>query len=86
MLFRSRASGVASPALLPRLDELKPGAGIAIDARLWQVASITRARVGAAQGELPSTPNLADEFTLVDLRNAQGEVGTLDFADPAQVR
>lgn len=79
------AFDAAAPPLLPRLDELEPGAGVGIDARLWQVASITLARVGAAEGELPVAPNLADEYALVDLRNAEGEVGTLDFGDPTRV-
>ncbi len=75
-----------APPLPPQPDALRPGEGVAIDARLWQVASVTRARVGAAQGELPYAPNLKDEFTLADLRNTQGEVGTLDYADPLLVR
>ena len=74
-----------APPLLPRLDELQPGSGVGIDARLWQVASVTLARVGAAEGELPFEPNLAAEYPLVDLRNADGEVGTLDFGDPTNV-
>jgi Domain of unknown function (DUF4178) len=74
-----------APPLLPRLDELQPGAGVGIDARLWQVASVTLARVGAAEGELPFVPKLAAEYPLVDLRNADGEVGTLDFGDLTDV-
>ena len=51
-----------APPLLPRLDELQPGSGVGIDARLWQVASVTLARVAAAEGELPFAPNLAGEY------------------------
>jgi len=80
------AFDLPAPALPPRLDELQPGSAVGIDARLWQVASVTRAHIGAAEGELPAAPDLAGEFSLVDLRNADGEVGTLDFGDPTQVR
>ncbi len=73
-----------TPAPLPRIDELRPGLAFTIDRRSWQVASVTRASVGAAQGELPFAPELQIEFTVVDLRNAQDEVATLDFADPVR--
>ena len=74
-----------TPASLPPIDDLRPGLAFTIDGRSWQVASVTRARIAAAQGELPLAPNLKDEFVVVDLRNAQEEVATLDDADPAQV-
>jgi hypothetical protein len=44
-----------------------------------------RARLVSAQGELPRPPRLDGEFTVVDLRNVQGEVGTLDDADAQAV-
>jgi len=75
-----------APTPLPPLADLKPGAGLLLDGRPWQVASVTLARVAAAQGELPHAPGAAGEFTLVDLRNALDEVGTLDYGDPRQVR
>jgi hypothetical protein len=49
------------------------------------VASITTARVLAAQGELPSPPRLEGDFLVVDLRNNIGEVATLDASDPARL-
>ena len=73
-----------TPASLPPIDDVRPGLAFTIDGRSWQVASVTRARIAAAQGELPLAPNLKDEFVVVDLRNAQEEVATLDFADPAR--
>lgn len=75
----------ALPAAAPRAADLKAGAEVVLDGRRWQVAAVTRAQVGAAQGELPAVPNLTDTYTVVDLRNAQDEVGTLDYADPLQV-
>jgi hypothetical protein len=75
-----------APTGLPRADSLQPGAQVQVAGQTWQVASITPARISAAQGELPYAPDLMDEFTLVDLRNRQGEVGTIDYGDPAQPR
>ncbi len=60
---------------------MRAGQAVAIDGRGWQVASSARARLIAAQGELPFAPRLAGEFTVVDLRNAAGEVATLDDSD-----
>lgn len=71
------------PAGLPPLNAFQPGATQVLDGRPWQVASITQATVAAAEGELPAPPP-AGAFTIVELRNADGEVGTLDFADPAR--
>ena len=73
-----------APPQVPRVEELHAAQSLALDGRGWQVASVTRARIAAAQGELPFAPNLQDEFTVVDLRNAQDEVATLDYADPAR--
>ena len=73
------------PADAPSLEGLRAGQRVLADGRAWDVASVTRARLIAAQGELPSPPNLQGEFTVVDLRNSAGEVATLDDSDPAQV-
>ena len=58
---------------------LRAGLRLAIDGRAWEVSSLVQARIGAAEGELPFAPNLAGEFSVADLRNAQDEVATLDF-------
>jgi ribosomal protein S27E len=71
------------PAGLPSLEVFQPGGTQVLNGRPWQVASITQATVAAAEGELPAPP-AAGEFTIVELRNADGEVGTLDLADPAR--
>lgn len=55
-----------------------------VDGRAWTVASIVKARLIAAQGELPTPPRLEGDFIVVDLRNVQDEVGTLDYSDPRQ--
>ena len=68
----------------PALEALRPGQRTLIDGQAWSVASVVQARLVSAQGELPAPPPLARDFTVVDLRNAQGEVGTLEFVDPAR--
>lgn len=67
------------------LDALRAGQRTLADGRAWDVASTVRTQLIAAQGELPTPPRLQGEFTVVDLRNAQGEVATLDASDPAQL-
>jgi ribosomal protein S27E len=74
---------------VPQVDTLFPGQKTLIDGRAWDVASVTTVQVHAAEGELPRPPQAAGavaaaEFVIADLRNDQDEVGTLDYADPAQ--
>jgi transcription initiation factor TFIIIB Brf1 subunit/transcription initiation factor TFIIB len=72
------------PGDAPALDGLQPGMRVLADGRAWDVASVQRAHLIAAQGELPSPPKLEGDFTVVDLRNGAGEVATLDGSDPAR--
>jgi ribosomal protein S27AE len=65
----------------PALDELHAGERRLLGGQGWSVASVVRASLIAAQGELPRPPRLEGEFTVVDLRNERDEVGTLDDAD-----
>jgi uncharacterized membrane protein YgcG len=60
------------------------GRAASVDGRGWTIASITKTRLIAAQGELPYPPRLQGDFIVVDLRNVQDEVGTLDYGDPKQ--
>ena len=70
-----------APADAPRSGEdLRAGMRLSLDGRGWTVASVVRARVGAAEGELPFAPDLTGEFTVVDLRSADEEVATLDYS------
>ena len=74
-----------APAEAPAaLDQLRAGEQLRLGGQTWSVASVVRARLIAAEGELPSPPNLQGEFTVVDLRNPLGEVGTLDDSDARQ--
>ena len=72
---------------VPQAGTLFPGQKALSDGRAWEVAAVVRAQVHAAQGELPRPPQPAGPdhaFVIADLRNAQDEVGTLDYAEPAR--
>ena len=70
------------PADAPAPATLRAGQRVLADGRAWDVASVVNAHLIAAQGELPTPPKLQGEFTVVDIRNGAGEVGTLDDSDP----
>ncbi len=74
------------PPGAPAAAALRAGQSLMLADRAWQVASVTRAQLSAAQGELPLAPRLGAEFVVADLRNPQDEVATLDYADPAGPR
>jgi ribosomal protein S27AE len=65
----------------PPAEALRPGEGLTVDGRAWRVASVVSATLIAAQGELPAPPVQGRAFAVADLRNAQDEVGTLDYGD-----
>lgn len=75
---------VDQPALTdaPKEDELQPGERRLVGGRAWSVASVQRASLIAGLGELPRLPRLSGDFTVADLRNEHGDVGTLDYAEP----
>jgi hypothetical protein len=65
------------------LDEIPPDApGVGLPLTLagqrWQVAAVVQAAVRAAEGELPRPPKPG---RVVELRNAQDEVGSLEYRD-----
>ncbi|MDP1271039.1 hypothetical protein, partial [Klebsiella pneumoniae] len=57
-----------------------PGVGlpITVAGQRWQVAAVVNAALRAAEGELPRPPHAG---RVLELRNPQGEVGTLEFRD-----
>jgi hypothetical protein len=71
----------STPADAPILDRLDPGVSVSIAGRRWSVASRVSARLLAAEGELRDPPPADRAFTVVDVRNAQDEVGTLAADD-----
>jgi hypothetical protein len=66
------------PAGAPDPAQLQPGTRAIVDGRAWNVGSRVQARLLAAEGELHEPPPGDRPFTIVDLRNEGGEVGTLD--------
>ena len=64
----------------PAGDKLFVGHALTVGGRRWHVASVTVAKLIAAQGELPAPPVLDRGFVVADLRAAGGDVGTLDFS------
>ncbi|MBE7420158.1 MAG: DUF4178 domain-containing protein [Ideonella sp.] len=80
--FDQPLQGSAPPA-----DELVAGERRLVHGTAWNVASVTHARLLAAQGELPRPPRLDSRtFVVADLRNERDEVGTLDYGDAAGVQ
>lgn len=67
---------------VPAADKLRPGTQEVVAGQGWSVASVTVARLIAAQGELPFKPDTERGFVVADLRSTRDEVGTLDYSDP----
>ncbi|MBT9494169.1 MAG: DUF4178 domain-containing protein [Paucibacter sp.] len=65
---------------VPQSHELVLGDMLVLAGQSWRVSALTLTQVQAAQGELPRPPNLQAEFLVAELRNAQDEVGTLDYS------
>ena len=64
----------------PAAESLRAGTRVLVAGQAWDVASVVSASLLAALGELPFAPPLGRGFTVSDLRNARGEVGTLDYS------
>lgn len=58
--------------------EPQVGLPLTLAGQRWQVAAVVQAAVRAAEGELPRVPRTG---RVVELRNAQDEVGTLEFRE-----
>jgi endogenous inhibitor of DNA gyrase (YacG/DUF329 family) len=69
---------------LPAAEQLRPGAPLTVNGESWSVASVVAAKLVAATGELPRRPNLERGFVVADVRSSRGEVGTIDYTDPAR--
>jgi hypothetical protein len=65
---------------LPPPEQLQIGAALSLAGQRWQVASRVSAELRAAQGELPRPPKLRERWPVVELRNANGEVGSLEYS------
>ena len=66
---------------------LQPGRPLLLAGTLYRIASVTRASVIGAQGELPAASmRQAAAFLIVDTRGPNGRVATLDYSEPQQPR
>ncbi len=72
------AFDLPAPPDAPAPERLQPGLAVTLDSRAWNVGSRVQARLLAAEGELREPPPSDRAFGIADLRNAAGEVGTLD--------
>ena len=64
---------------LPDAEHFRVGATTAIEGKSYKVAANTSVRLASAEGELPRLPNLDHPFVMVELRNADGEVISIDY-------
>ena len=71
------------PAGAPLPEQLQAGAPVTVDGRPWRVASVVRAKLLAAQGELVQPPPSDRAIVVSDLRNTADEVATLESVDGA---
>jgi ribosomal protein S27AE len=69
------------PAGTPLPERLQAGSPVTVDGRPWRVASVVRATLLAAQGELVQPPPSDRAIVVSDLRNTADEVGTLESVD-----
>jgi Domain of unknown function (DUF4178) len=68
---------------VPPADQLRVGATTAIDGKSFSVASVHDVALMSAQGELPRLPALGEQFAMVELRSADGEVFSIDYGTVA---
>lgn len=72
-----------SSRVVPAAAELRVGATTAFNGQTYTVASNEQVSLVSAQGELPRLPELGRPFAVVELRNDQGQVLSLDYdSDP----
>ena len=64
---------------MPMAEQFRVGATTAINGKSFSVASNQTVALLSAQGELPHLPALGEPFTMVELRNATGEVLSVDY-------
>ena len=65
---------------MPAAERFRVGATTAINGVSFSVASNTQVALISAQGELPRLPALGASFAMVELRNAQAEVLSVDYS------
>ena len=79
----SRSTRFAQP--IPHAGSLPVGEDTVLDGVTWSVGASVRAHMVSAEAELPGGPSLSRPFQVVELRNAAGEVLSIDYGeDPPQ--
>jgi hypothetical protein len=66
---------------VPQAHELALGERRILAGQGWSVAALTLTTLAAAQGELPRPPVPGRKYLVAELRNAQDEVGSLEYSD-----
>lgn len=67
------------PVDAPPAEAVQAGQRTMVAGRAWDVASVYACTWKAAEGELTWVPRKGESLTVADLRNAQDEVGTLEY-------
>lgn len=70
-----------SPPDLPKASELRVGEVIAVDGTLFKVMTITRARYGGVEGELPFEYWDKSEMLFADLESKSDRFATIDYSE-----
>jgi hypothetical protein len=70
-----------SPPPLPKASELRVGEAIAVDGTLFKVMTITRARYGGVEGELPFEYWGRSEMLFADLESKSDRFATIDYSE-----
>ncbi|MFY9476591.1 MAG: DUF4178 domain-containing protein [Aquabacterium sp.] len=71
----------ARSALPEHWARVAPGQAVFIDQAPWVVASVAMARVQAAEGELAFVPDFKQAHTVLELRDTQGQVLSIDDSE-----
>jgi uncharacterized Zn finger protein (UPF0148 family) len=67
---------------LPAFERLTLNQTLTLADQRFDVAALTQAHLASGQGELPKIAPLNQAFNLAELRNAEGEILSLDYSDP----
>ena len=76
----SGTPGTPAGRAVPAAHQFRVGATTAIDGTSFDVASNEQAALLSAQGELPKLPPLGQNFDMVELRSADGELLSIDYS------
>lgn len=78
-VFTTPPSAQWAQRAMPMAEQFRVGATTAINGKTFSVASNQTVSLLSAQGELPRLPALGEPFAMVELRNATGEVLSVDY-------